>query len=118
MEKFFEELLKIVQSGSAFIQGQMPDFVNQLLVYNFWSNIIITLVLFLMATGFFGIAFFYYVTHKTDSFIFITSVTFGIAVLLAFLIIAPMAINDCIKIKVAPKVYIIDYLTNKIGTIK
>lgn len=114
MDKFFEELLKMVQGGTIFIQGQLPDYINQLLMFNFWSKIVIMLFLFFLGTLLLVVAYIVYKQDALESPLFVVPLVFGIFLFLGFFIATPKLIIDCIKIKMAPKVYIVDYLIEKI----
>jgi hypothetical protein len=125
MEKFFNTLLEMVQSGATFIQGQLPDYVNQLLLFVFWQRItgilIWTIILMVMIITLF-------ITLKLikknkikdldEKPAYVASLILcgftALVLLMTGVLCVPEAISDLIKIKVAPKVFVVDYLREMI----
>ncbi len=115
MEKFFNELLLIVQNGSSFIQGQLPDYVNQLLVFKVYENIVGFFVLFLLfAFSLFLSMLSFKKEKETEDEDFRLPAFLFLVLTIAFFSLLFIPTLDIIKIKIAPKVYIVDYLTEKI----
>ena len=121
MEKFLNDLLALVNSGTSFIAGQMPDYVNQLLVGNYMVNMFYIWSLsggVLLATVLFFVFLEYTVDEGEESIKMFATVFLGVfllSLIMLWFIYVPEAIKDNIMIEKAPKVYVVDYLREVIG---
>jgi len=97
------EVLEMVKSTKNFTVEQAPDYIKQLLAYELISNYIsiVICVLFIIAS----IIIPFYFNH------FAVNLFCGVAIFL-FFVGSILNIDNIIKIKVAPKVFIVDYISN------
>jgi len=97
------EVLEMVKSTKNFTVEQAPDYIKQLLAYQLISNCasIVICALFIIASI---IIPFYFNDFAVNLFC-------GVAIFV-FFVGSILNINNIIKIKVAPKVFIVDYISN------
>ncbi len=102
------------KTGSDFIVEQTPLYIQELLVYNFWTSLIWFIISFLFLIGSI------YATYKSVKWMCESDNSEGFPLLLFLLMplvlsVCGMADNtDWIKIKLTPRVYIVDYLREQI----
>lgn len=118
LEKYLEQIMSWLESGAMWIGEQAPLYVQELLTWRMWNHAIWNglMLILLVATITSSIKFFKWVKAKTTS-------SDGPGVGLTLSIIASVGLfigivaNTCalIKIIVAPKVYLIDYITFKLS---
>lgn len=107
-EKVLEKLLSWAQSAEIFVAEQAPQVVQELLTYHLYVNIIGCVVSLLFAVLIILLILKLY--EKTyDEFL-----TFLIgATLIIPLGTTTVSISEIMKIKLAPKVFVIDYIRGK-----
>ena len=118
LKQFTARLIHYVDSAEMFLKGNVPDYIEQLLKYEMYHQIsILTIGFVMLALLGIVILFLYrkvYLNGKTSE---DADVSFWfLSVMLFFLWIVWFAtqglcsINRIVKINVAPKVYIVEYL--------
>jgi len=111
MEKI-DVLIGWLAEMKEFTQGQAPDVVRQFIEYELFVNKLVMLIACLVFVG--AVAIIYFFRDEEDygagkSSVFVGSMLIAIALLLG----AIAGINIA-KIKIAPKVYVLNYITNSI----
>ncbi len=125
LNTFANKMLTAVEGIEAFGKEQIPDYIEQVLMYNFWESTIIatvlaSLILVFLVVFILGIL----KSNKTGWGVECPSpsafTVIGSGFILIFLIpigladgIVPNA-KEALKIHLAPKVYIVDYLRKEI----
>lgn len=124
LNTFANKMLSAVEGIEAFGKEQIPDYIEQVLLFNFWEDafyIAIPLVLLYVFYRFFkktefSKAEFDYMgapENRTAFRVYISSVI--LAVVSIWSVIAVLSLSpEMVKIKIAPKVYIVDYLRARI----
>lgn len=115
LDQLFSELLKLIQNTGTFINAETPDFIRQLLEYQAWTY---TMNIWISSIGVIFLIFFLIMTVKLrDDFEIFSQIgsIFGIFFLIISMIIGFKSFYNLRKIEVAPKVYIVDYLSHKIN---
>jgi hypothetical protein len=111
------EILAFVEKSSSFVVEQAPLYVQELIQFHFWSNLI-TVILLLIALGV-TIPIFYksmkigIEDRWCSDLYFFSSVISGVIVLFMLIAIGTIggpAIKECVKAKYAPRVLIIEKL--------
>jgi hypothetical protein len=124
LDNLMEKFLQLIENTQSFVGAELPDYIQQLLLYKAWEyefGILIVTLAFIASLGIFLVAF--AVLKKNGGEIedsplaFILSLVSGIITFI--LLIAGSAsiatnIANLQQIKMAPKVYIVDYLSDKI----
>jgi hypothetical protein len=122
LNTFANKMLSAVEGIEAFGKEQIPDYIEQILVYNFWDSLISSALPIIICV--FIITTFFLIskktkwdekddTGKTEFHLFGGFIVVFLIVLLSGCFIIPNA-RKALKIKLAPKVYIVDYLRNNI----
>jgi hypothetical protein len=108
-------VLEFMKSGTNFVAEQAPLYVQELLQWGFYDNLISAIIvgifslIFLIASA---LSFRKMIKEDEPPLLIIVGV-FAIFSI-GFFIDCVSNTKECIKIKVAPRVYIIESLTNKI----
>jgi cytochrome c biogenesis protein CcdA len=117
LKQFTEKLIGYVNSAEILLKKNVPDYIDQLLKYEMLHHIIILLIGFAILFLWFGIARFIYVKFikehgNSENLVILAGVStiFLLVWIIWFFASGTSHINSIIKINVAPKVFIIDYL--------
>ena len=102
-----------LKTGSDFVVEQTPLYIQELLIYNFWASLtwfVISFICFIITI---------YATYRLVSYFVKTdkdALPFTMFLVLPILlsIMAMEKNTDWFKIKVAPRVYIVDYLRTEL----
>ena len=112
LNAFANKMLSAVEELETFGKEQIPDYIEQVLMFNFWSGVSYIVLWGIFGAVLIGLALFGVRKKKQNprgewEILVILGGIFG-----ALAVILPIVINtsDLIKIKVAPKVYIVDYI--------
>lgn len=123
-----DKILEYLSNAESFVKDQVPDFINQYLTWCFYSNVFFIILGFTL----FLIPLFVYLVNESknkgktreynrygnpENFPTIVSAIFLILSIFAFgvfFIMATVNTYDLIKIKVAPKVYLVDKFVEKV----
>jgi hypothetical protein len=104
------------KSGTEFLSEQTPLYIQELLYYYFWTSAAVWIFMgLLLIPMIYGVKQIYNMFNegKEDD---IRCVWFF--VIISYLIFSPIVLynnSDWIKIKLAPRVYVVDYVTEKLG---
>lgn len=112
--KFFEKMLMYVNKGEVFLGAEIPKYIEEILTYNFYVGILGLILSVVIFSVFLIVAIKLYNAKRKD---FDTFGTILYSCLVIFLLGIPFSfgvrdLDNAIKIKVAPRVFIIDYLKN------
>ena len=123
LDLLLEKTLKFVEGTGDFVVEHAPDYVQQLLEYGFWDNaftLILVSLLLLFFIFILGIGIYlnkYYPATIGKFPLDKALIGLGFNGFWIFLFIAVFAVPSCarnmVKIKTAPKVYIVDELKRK-----
>lgn len=100
------------KTSSSFISEQTPLFITEYLNYNFWVSFIWFCVAVVVLIGAITASIIFFVKGKKDRWYNENNVVgFWICCLIALFMFAPLSFNsDWIKIKLAPRVYIVEHI--------
>ena len=116
------KLLEQVKQGADFIIGQLPDVANQIIVYKFWESTFWLCFCVFLSLVFLVIGILCWHAENTLKNAQGGWATLGIVLFLAasfaFIFGAACYIPDMIKLKTAPKLYLIEYLSKIAGLSK
>ena len=107
LQKYFIEVLGVVKGVGDFAKKEIPLYVQELLTYEFYHSLIMTLVFLVMLIISIKSVFYFWKLKKGD-FDFIAGVVISAIVSLVFFGNMVDRIDDAIKIKIAPRVVIVD----------
>lgn len=115
-EKLVEVIEQAQKAGAEaflFTKEQAPDIINQLLIWQFWSGILVGLFCFIILSL---MATIYFITlkrnnYRTDGFIEFIFLMLGTLPA----IVGVCHIGSAIKIYLAPKVYLLEYAASLIN---
>ena len=122
LNAFANKMLSAVDGIEAFGKEQIPDFIEQVLVYNFWESVATATLSILFLTSLF-VVFVWSIKHankkgwgkEEPSCEAGLVMMFTLLSLLSWVILTPIKdTKTALKIHLAPKVYIVDYLRNQI----
>lgn len=116
LNTFANKMLSAVEGIEAFGKEQIPDYIEQVLLYNFWSNglWIAFSLLIIITMCIAAFALFKYtskIEDTTDK--WCTRGTIGVCIIIVLGVFATNIaelVEENMKIKIAPKVYIVDYI--------
>jgi uncharacterized membrane protein len=123
MEDIIKKTLEYLNSTEAFIQAQLPDYINQYMtwaVIDCWFYIFLFSILFLVPfitfikvrTKISGKDFDYFGDPtNSKSWVWLISMVMSIIFGFAVIIIIPVTVNNLLKIHFAPKVYLVEKLS-------
>ena len=119
-DELIEKLMDYLEKGQEFIADQAPDFIQQLLKYQWLSNLcglIISSSIFLISFSVLMYFVFYpkYDQHNNLTFESMIGRVFGGMATLFFLIPITSCIDVLMKISIAPKMFLFEYLTKLKG---
>ena len=110
-----------VSDAKGFVLEQAPDFIQQLLVYNFWASAFSAIVLLFVTAFLIKASIFAYDQFKkrdrhwsSMEEVWIVVVAFSVLFSGVTLGCACSEISTCLQIKLAPKVYIVEYASKLI----
>jgi hypothetical protein len=103
------------KSGADFLSEQTPLYVQELLVYHFWVSAAVWMIfgLLLIPMIYGGVKVYKMLTEGSED-----NRALWCMLLPVYLIVTPPVIynnSDWIKIKLAPRVFVVDYVTEKLG---
>lgn len=107
-----------VEAGGQFVAEQTPLIVNEILLYRFWESLIFFILWTVASAILMSLSLVFYNKSKDDDDEFlIASVFFAVTACVVFAMSLDLNL-DWLKIKVAPRLYIIEYLAEltKIGS--
>ena len=113
------QLLEQVKQGTDFIIGQLPDVANQIIIFKFWESTFwlcfcVFLSIVFLVLGILSWKAEDKISSATGGWAFMGFVLF-IAAALTFFIGVACYIPEMIKLKTAPKLYLIEYLSKLAG---
>lgn len=115
-----QSVLEFMKSGTGFVKEQAPLYVQELLQWGFYDNVISAIVGMILFAPLFIYSFFTWKanlkkSHDTsDPYLLINILMLLICIPLFCAVIVP-SIREAVKIKVAPRVYIVETLTKTIS---
>jgi hypothetical protein len=123
-EQFLAKTLEYLNSTEAFLQKNVPAYIEELLVFSFYEHVLsVVFILSLLV----GTAFLTFIAHKKakspersregkegyeflcGAGVFVTGIFF-----IMFILSSAKNITQAIKIKVAPRVYLVEKLSSQI----
>jgi hypothetical protein len=118
LNTFANKMLSAVESMEEFGREQIPDYIEQVLVYNFWESAAVNSVGILVSVVFLMAAIFCWHKGKVTK-NYCACWEFGWIVLpILAVLITVISLLDAgstmLKIKLAPKVYIVEYLRGQV----
>lgn len=110
LKPLIHELVEMIRKGKDVISGNLPDAIQQIIIYETWSDIFwIKISVPILVAGSVCI----YIDYKdTQEFRVHGFLVFGIALVLMSFTVAIANYCDLQKMKLAPKIYMIEVLTN------
>jgi hypothetical protein len=90
-----------------FVIEQAPLYVQELLMWHFWSNMLVAAVLLLIAAAIAGL-FVYAV--RIDYEVLPAAILFGIPVCFCFLIGSTLFVSCSVKAKIAPRLVVVEHI--------
>ena len=113
------QLLEQVKQGTDFIIGQLPDAANQIIVFKFWESTFwlcfcVFLSIVFLVLGILSWKAEDNISGAMGGWAFLGFILF-IAAALTFFIGVACYIPEMIKLKTAPKLYLIEYLSKLAG---
>lgn len=113
------QLLEQVKQGADFIIGQLPDIANQIIVFKFWESTFWLCFCVFLSLAFIVLGILCWKAEDSVSSAQGGWATLGmlffVAAAAAFVLGAACYIPDMIKLKTAPKLYLIEYLSKLAG---
>ena len=113
LEKLMDLLINGIEKGTELASGELPKLMEEILQYEFYSSLtFLSLNLFILIVIPI-LAFLYHKKHSED-----LGDGIMISLIASFILISPLIVvlkntDNLIKIKVAPKVFVIDYIREK-----
>ena len=105
--KFMEKMLAYVNKGEVFLEGQVPKYIDELLTYNMYQSLLwVFICLCILAGVCFICKKLWEEGGEAILILVLVAFFFGLTTTVAMV----DNLSTAIKIKVAPRVYIIDYL--------
>lgn len=107
LNSFTAKALEYLNSAEAFLKAEVPAYVQELLLYNFYSNLIGLIPLLI------GASICIFILYKARKYVNNPDVIFALFPAIALVLCLAGAfdnINTIIKIKVAPRVFLIEHL--------
>lgn len=119
-EEITKKLIEYIQMTEKFVYEQAPEIIRELLIYKYYSNLF-GMIIYILLFCFFAYVFIYkyfnpeyddsqYITSRS----LMTSLISGIICIILFVSLI-ICFESFMQIKYAPKLYILEYLTNLKG---
>jgi hypothetical protein len=93
--------------AEGFVIEQAPLYVQELLVWHFWSNVCLALVLFLIAVIVAGL---FTYACKVDRETLPAAILFGIPICFCFLFGTGLFVAESIKSQIAPRLVVVEHI--------
>lgn len=111
--QFINKALEYLNSAEAFLKAEVPAYVQELLMYNFYSNLFMLISCIMGQLIIFFIVYKLYKKHYIVSEIMIPAAVIIPALTIAMIVNGTKSVDKLIKIKVAPRVFLIEHLTGR-----
>ena len=108
--QFINKALEYLNSAEAFLKAEVPAYVQELLIYNFYSN------LFMLISCIMGQLIIFFIVYKLYKKHYIVSEIMAVIIpvlTIVMIVNGVRSVDKLIKIKVAPRVFLIEHLTGR-----
>lgn len=111
VDQFLTKSLEYLSSAEAFLKAEMPEFIKELLAWSFYNAMFKGIILLVLFIGFAILSFTFYKKHlkkPVDCYDLGTFLIGGLAFIFIFGGLLVCQIQTMIKIKLAPRVFLIE----------